>query len=588
MASQATTAAPSETSEPQLEPIKSTKSNRLHKVESPEERAAKLELAQQEGHDADIPSNIGYVLSEEGERKRRQSITLRKSEAGNRPSLAKDVEKTAPGAGDQDVSESTTDDENDPDVVWWDGPDDPENPMNWPAWRKMVNCGLISAITFVTPLASSMFAPGVPEVMVDFESSSNTLASFVVSVYVLGFAAGPMLFAPLSEIYGRTIVYHISNVGFVAFLLGSALAPTMNSLIAFRFLSGLFGSTPLTNGGGSIADMIPQDRRAAWMAVFSLGPLMGPIVGPVVGGFVSGGPGWRWCFWILTITAGVIAIAMLIFLKETYAPVILERKAERKRKETGNSAIRSKLDVGLSPADYFKKGIVRPFVMLAKSPICLIFSLYIAVVYGYLYLMFTSITSIFLQTYGFSTSTVGLTFLGLGIGSLLGLAYYSITSDKYMKKRFKEDNDRLAAEGKELLENPKPEYRLPPLMLGAPLLPIGLFIYGWTAEYGVHWIVPILGTCIVGAGNLVIFMALQLYLVDAFHMYAASALAGNTVVRSIAGGVLPLAGLPLFDSLGVGWGNSVLGFIATAMLPAPFFILKYGERMRMKFEFKDL
>ena len=101
------------------------------------------------------------------------------------------------------------------------------------------------------------------------------------------------------------------------------------------------------------------------MSVFSLGPLMGPIVGPVVGGFVSGGPGWRWCFWILVIFGGSIAVAQLVFLEETYAPVILERKAERLRKETGNKALRSKLDVGLSPADYFKKSIIRPFKILA-------------------------------------------------------------------------------------------------------------------------------------------------------------------------------------------------------------------------------
>jgi multidrug resistance protein len=423
--------------------------------------------------------------------------------------------------------------------------------------------------------------------MREFRSSDQQLAAFVVSVYVLGFAAGPMLFAPLSEIYGRNIVYHICNAGFIAFTIGCALAPTLNALIAFRFLSGVFGSCPITNGGGSIADMIEQEHRGAAMAVFSIGPLLGPIIGPVAGSFLADAEGWRWDFWLLVIVAGFLAVVMLFSMKETYAPVIIERKAARLRKETGNPNLRSKLDVGLSPRDYFARGIVRPFKMLIFSPISIIFALYISVVYGYLYLMFTSITEVFQRYYGFSAGTVGLVYLGLGVGSLIGVGYFSVASDRSIKKRAAKADAEADAEGKPR-EGMKPEYRLPPLVYGAFFLPAGLFIYGWTAEYHTHWIVPILGTAVIGVGNLIIFMALQMYLVDAFTIYAASALAANAVVRSIAGAVLPLAGLTMYANLGIGWGNSVLGFIAAAMLPVPFLIIKYGEYLRKRFELKDL
>lgn len=124
-------------------------------------------------------------------------------------------------------------------IVWWSGPNDPENPMNWPTWRKSLTCGLISVLTFVTPLASSIFAPTVPALMEDFHSDSRELAAFVVSVYLLGFSFGPLVIAPLSEIYGRNVVYHACNMGFLVFLISCALAPTLNSLIAFRFLSGI-------------------------------------------------------------------------------------------------------------------------------------------------------------------------------------------------------------------------------------------------------------------------------------------------------------------------------------------------------------
>lgn len=417
----------------------------------------------------------------------------------------------------------------------------------------------------------------MPQVIAEFHSTSLEIAAFVVSVYVLGFAAGPMLFAPLSEIYGRVILYHLANIGFVAFQVGCALAPSLNALIVFRFFAGVFGSVPITNGGGTIADMIAQEKRGGAMAVFSIGPLLGPIIGPVAGGFLSDAEGWRWSFWLLAIIGGFLFIVMLFSLKESYAPVILERKTKKLRKATGNDLLRSKLDAGLTPADYFKRGIIRPFRMLFLSPIVAITSLYMAVTYGYLYLMFTTITEVFQEYYGFSTSTVGLAFLGLGVGSMIGILLFSATSDKYIQRK--------AAENKSGM---KPEYRLPLLPLGAILIPAGLFLYGWTADYHVHWIVPIIGTAVVGIGNIIVFMIIQMYLVDTFTIYAASAIACNTVVRSLAGAVLPLAGLPMYSKLGIGWGNSLLGFIAVALFPVSLIIIKHGEYLRNRFVIKNL
>ncbi|OIW28139.1 bicyclomycin resistance protein [Coniochaeta ligniaria NRRL 30616] len=528
-----------------------------------------VEQAFDEGHDADIPSDIGYVLDEAGEQKRRQSFAERRRNSLARKRSHADDEKghhhhdlekgTEAGADElkaKDDDEGGTTSEDETNIVWWDGPDDPQNPYNWPTWRKVMNCALISALTFVTPLASSIFAPGVPQLMREFQSGNVELAAFVVSVYVLGFAAGPMLIAPLSEIYGRLPVYHICNIAFVGFLVGCALAPSLNALIVFRFLSGIFGSCPLTNGGGTIADMIAQERRGAAMAVFSVGPLLGPIIGPVAGGFLAEAEGWRWVFWLLVILSGVLSVVLLIFARETYAPVLLQRKVDRLRKETGNDLLRSKLDAGLSTSDYFKRGIVRPFKMLLFSPLCSIFAVYVGITYGYLYLLFTSITIVFEQSYGFGSGIVGLVFLGLGA----------------------------AKEGQGM----KPEYRLRPLPIGAILLPAGFFIYGWTAQYHVHWIVPIIGHVVIGVGNLLIFMAINMALVDTFTIYAASALASNTVVRSVFGAVLPLCGLKMYDKLGLGWGNSLLGFIAVAMIPVSFLLLKYGEALRKKFPLERL
>ncbi|KAI0188125.1 bicyclomycin resistance protein [Xylaria flabelliformis] len=544
----------------------------------------KMSQAVEEGHDADIPSSAGYVLDKEGELRRLQSIEgqRRRQSGATAENTNHDLEK-----GEPIEKTSTDEDKDDPNVVWWDGENDPENPYNWTTFRKVLNTGCVSFQTFISPLASSIFAPGVPLVLQEFHSTSPEIATFVVSVYLLGFAFGPLLVAPLSEIYGRVPVYHVCNVGFVAFSVACALAPSLDSLIAFRFLAGVFGVAPITNGGGTIADMVEQKHRGSVLAIYSVGPLLGPIIGPIGGGFLSNAKGWRWNFWLLAIISGFITIVMLFAMEESYAPVILKRKAARLRKETGNELLRSKLDIGLSPRDFFKRGALRPAKLFIYSPIVAITALYTAVTYGYLYVQFTTMTEVFMNQYGFSTSSVGLSFLGLGVGSLIGVFIYSGTSDKYIRRKAAEA-DKLAEETGKEKKGMKPEYRLPLLPLGGICVPIGLFIYGWTAEKKVHWIVPIIGTAFGGVGNIFVFFSIQTYLVDAFTIYAASALASNTIIRSVAGAVLPLAGLRLYDRLGYGWGNSLLGFIAIILIPVSFGILKYGEHLRTKYAIKNL
>ena len=221
-----------------------------------------------------------------------------------------------------------------------------------------------------------------------------------------------------------------------------------------------------------------------------------------------------------------------------------------------------------------------------------------ALVYGYLYLMFASITPVFKGSYGFTANNSGLVFLGLGFGSIIGIAVIGATSDRQIKKQSTDESkahdtdngaDVIINEPREVSPQAKPEQRIRLVPIGAVLLPLGLFFYGWTIHYHVHWIVPIIALAVIGTGNMIIFMALVLYLVDTFgSTHAASALAANTFVRSLGGALLPLSGLRLFNALGLGWGNSLLGFLAVAVIPVPFLLLRYGERLRTRFEIKDL
>jgi MFS family permease len=275
-------------------------------------------------------------------------------------------------------------------------------------------------------------------------------------------------------------------------------------------------------------------------------------------------------FWVLAICAAFAMLWCLIFARETYAPVLLERKAKKLRKDTGNPDLKSRLDLGITPAELWKRSLLRPMKLMFLSLICALMSLYLAIVYGIMYLLFTTFTFVFEENYGFSQSIVGLVYIGLGVGMLLGLAILGSQSDRIMKALAK----------KHSAGKLKPEYRLPLLMYAGPFIPVGLFIYGWTAQFKIHWAVPLFGTLLIGVGLLAAFMCLNTYLVDAFERYAASAMAANTILRSVLGAVFPLFGLQMYDALGLGWGNSLLAFISLALCPIPVLFYWYGERIR--------
>jgi multidrug resistance protein len=341
-----------------------------------------------------------------------------------------------------------------------------------------------------------MFAPVVTQVMTEFNNSSIILSEIVVSVFVLGFAIGPLVIAPLSELYGRRWVYIVSALLFLVFTIACAVSSNIKMLIAFRFLAGCAGSTPTTLGGASIGDIFIKENRGGAMALWAIGPQLGPAIGPIMGGFLGDAKGWRWVFWLQAIIGGVVLLFATVILRETYAPVILEQKVEALIRKTGNKTLISSLHDPLSPSQIIINAIFRPLKMLLLSPIVFLLSLYTAFIFGYLYLFITSFPTVFQGQYGFSVGTSGLVYLGLGVGSLIGVVIVGATSDKFFQKLTARNN-----------ETPAPEFRLPPLMFTSPLVAISFFSYGWSAEAKVHWIVPIIFTALFSMGMMPAFVS---------------------------------------------------------------------------------
>jgi MFS family permease len=325
---------------------------------------------------------------------------------------------------------------------------------------------------------------------------------------------------------------------FFIFSIGCALAKNTAQLAIFRFLSGLGGGAPLAIGAGVLADMWEAKERGKAVAVFSAGPPIAPTLAPIIAGFICLRTTWRWVMWLLVFLTGFTFVLGIIFLNETFPPVILGRKAKQLRKETGNMELMTIFEAseeGEPMWHKISKNLIRPAKLLTMNIIVFVLSLYMALVYGniycwfklhlllgYIYLIFTTFPVLFGTIYGENIGIIGLNYIGLGFGAFLGLGSTIIANNVY--QRLSDANG-----GKGL-----PEYRLPTLFITAWFLPISLFWYGWSAEARIHWIMPAIGPLWFGIGVVSIFVAVQNYLVDGFK-YAASALAAATVFRSLFG-----------------------------------------------------
>jgi multidrug resistance protein len=466
--------------------------------------------------------------------------------------------------------------------VNFNGEDDPLDPKNWPSKKKWAATAVTAAFTFVSPLASSMIAPALRQMAKEFDVTNKIEIQMMLSIFVLAYAIGPMFLGPLSELYGRSLVLQISNLVFLVFNTAAGWATSKEQILAFRFLSGIGGSAPLAIGGGVLGDLFKPEERGKAMGLYAMGPLLGPAVGPIVGSWVAQYSTWRWIFWSSSIADVFITISGVIWLHESYAPYILHKKAKKLRKETGNNAYRAEGEGELNQPVFKKVATTmgRSFAMLFTQPIVQVMSVYMAFSYGVLYLGLSTLPTLFAgeppKGYGQSLGLSGLNYIALGLGFFFGAPICGKTSDT-MYQYFKKKDPR--GQG-------KPEYRMPLVIPFSFLVPIGLLIYGWSAEYLVHWIVPDIGLFIFGMGTIAAFQCVTTYLVDTYARYAASAVAAVTILRSLAGFTFPLFAPSMFDALGNGWGNTVLALAAVGIgIPIPILLWMFGEKLRKRSNF---
>ncbi|KPV73417.1 uncharacterized protein RHOBADRAFT_29141 [Rhodotorula graminis WP1] len=431
--------------------------------------------------------------------------------------------------------------------------------------------------TLVVTFASSAPSSAVRQIAADF-SVSVEAGQLTTTMFLLGYCAGPLIWAPASEILGRRPVFVGTLLVFALFQIGDALAQNFATVIVIRFLAAVFASSPLVAAGGVIADIWDPVTRGKAMSVFSASVFLGPVVGPIIAGFsIDSYLSWRFIFLYIGVWGAASWVIVAIFLPETYHPILLKQRAKRLRKEDPERhgdkyAELEKADFGFK--SLVQRTLARPLIMLVVEPIVLAVTVYLSIVYGLLYGLFSVIPIIFGQLRGFNSGETGLVFIGIGIGTTLG----AVTS-VYTQRHYRELVPKWHG-------HPPPEERLWGAMLAGPLLVVGIFWLGWTGNYeSIHWAVPAVSTIFVGSSFTLLFISFLTYLVEVYLMYSASALAANTIVRSAVAAAFPLFTTQWFSALGVGWACSVIGFVALAIAPAPFVFYKYGWRLRQKSRF---
>ncbi|KAJ8082471.1 hypothetical protein PM082_008326 [Marasmius tenuissimus] len=457
-------------------------------------------------------------------------------------------------------------------IVDWDGPGDPQNPRNWSKKQRWTVTLVVSLFTFISPVGSSISSPSLPAISRDLGiPPGSILENMTLSIFVLAYALGPLIWGPLSELFGRLVILQVSNIWFLIFNTLCAFAKTPTQMLVFRFLAGFGGAAPQSVGGGVVGDLWSPEERGMAMSVYSLAPLVGPSTGPLVGGWIALKSRWQWVFWSVSIADAILQIAGFFFLRETYAPELLKRKAQSLRKQTGNSNLRSVFEVSDRHwSAVMGRGIAKPLTFLATEPIVQIFALYMAVLYGVLYLSLTTFVKVFTEQYGQNSGVAGVHYLAIALGSTVGGQVGARVLNKIYRK-LKARNGGVGT----------PEMRLPLLMVSATFLPVGLLIYGWTANARTFWLVPDLGVFIYSVGIGGNWTCVQTYLVDNYALYAASAIAGVSSFRAFAGFGFPLFADKMYAQLGDGWGNSILALVCLVIgCPSPFIFYRYGPVLR--------
>lgn len=362
---------------------------------------------------------------------------------------------------------------------------------------------------------------------------------------------------------------------FSLFQIPVALARNVTTIMLSRFVGGFAASAPLAIVGGALSDIWDPIPRSYAICIFASGAFTGPVTSPIIGGFITQSHlGWRWTAWITLIMTALFGLIGLFCIPETSAAKILQNKAHRLRHTTNNWSLHSKMDE--QPLDAHRLITVyfaRPFVMISQEPILAFMTAYMSFIYGVIYLLIGAYPIAFREQRGWSLGVASLPFVAFIVGIFMGLGLIAFSTRTNFTRSVQKHGAAI------------PEERLPPMIVGAVVLPAGLFWFAWTSSPKITWVPQVISSTFLGMGTLVTFWQGVNYIVDCYGFYSNSAIAVNTIIRSIAGAGFPLFTEAFYHRLGVNWATSLLGFLCAVFAPIPIIFYIYGDKIRSRSRF---
>ncbi|KAI5291988.1 hypothetical protein KEM52_006707 [Ascosphaera acerosa] len=515
-----------------------------------------------------------------------QSIGLREiavappassSSDSDEPSQSSDTQGSKPAASTPEKAKLPAPGEGAAAVVGWYSEDDPENPQNWSGWKKSILVALIFYYTFAVYGGSAIYTSSLDGVMERF-GVSPVAAELGLSMYVLGYGIGPLIWAPMSEIprFGRNGPYLSTFVIFFILSFPTAVANSFAGLVVLRFLQGFFGSPSLANGGATMHDLFSRKVLPYTMSIWVVATYAGPSIGPLMSGFAVTNKDWRWSLWEIVWMTAPAVILWVFLLPETSPDTILLRRAERLRRVTKNKNLRTAAELR-HQHDSFRSiatdALIKPFEISIKDPAVAFVHTYTAIIYGIYYSFFESFPLVFPTVYGMSMGITGVLFMCLVPACLLGVTAYLI----YVKltERYEKRNGR----------EPPPEHRLLPGLIAPFGQTAGLFLFAWTANERFHWIVPIMGVVTNSGSAFLNMQSVFMYLPVSYPQYAASLFGMNDFVRSAFAFGTIMFSRDMFLALGVARGVSLLGGLSVIGIVGMWLLYFYGAKLRARSRF---
>ncbi|OTB06209.1 hypothetical protein M426DRAFT_72495 [Hypoxylon sp. CI-4A] len=411
-------------------------------------------------------------------------------------------------------------------------------------------------------LSSSVTAAAQAALESEF-SISPTVASLGISLFVLGYGFGLLILPCL-----------VSIAIFIVLSILAAVVDNVGGLLVLRFFQGFFGSPVLSYGGASLSDIASEDKRPLALYTWACSAFAAASVAPIISGFAVPVLGWRWSLWEIVL-ANIPTLLLLLVLPETLPAKILYLHAQILRKVDPTIDYRSRAELrhGKSFRDILWRSLIIPWQMHALDPSILFNSVYAGFLYGIYYSFFELFPIVFQGIYGFNLGECGLAYLAVVAAVVLvGIPYCSYIYCYVIPS---------ARKGRKF----EPEERLLPALFASVLVPIGLFLFAWTARPDVHWMLPTIGAALTSAGMVIIIQCVFVYLSMSYPTYSASAFAGNAFLRSLIAFPALLWSRPLCDTLGIAKGSSLLGGLCVGGVIGIWILYRFGASLRKRSRF---